>query len=61
MESVWGEEELEGDRGNIPRFSLCWFMAVGREGGELRIGESLAICVGFEEKWDLRSVKEHSF
>ena len=33
MESVWGEEGLEGDKGNIPRFSLCWCMAVGRERG----------------------------
>ena len=44
MESVWGEEELEGGRGNIPRFLLCWLMAVGREGGELQIRESLAIA-----------------
>ena len=44
MESAWREEGVEGDRGNIPRFSLCWFMAVGREGGELRIGQSLAIA-----------------
>ena len=28
-----GEEGLEGDKGNIPRFSLCWCMAVGRERG----------------------------
>ena len=54
MESVWGEEGLEGDKGNIPRFSLCWCMAVGRERGELRTGELLAIVcwvcggVGFE-------------
>ena len=43
MESVWGEEGLEGDKGNILRFSLCWCMAVGRERGELRTGELLAI------------------
>ena len=44
MESVWGEEGLEGDKGNIPRFSLCWCMAVERERGELRTGELLAIA-----------------
>ena len=33
MESVWGEERLERDKGNIPRFSLCWCVAVGRERG----------------------------
>ena len=55
MESVWGEEGLEGDKGNITRFSLCWCMAVGRERGELRTGELLVIVcwvcgrVGFEE------------
>ena len=54
MESVWGEEGLEGDKGNIPRLSLCWCMAVGRERGELRTGELLVmvcwVCgkVGFE-------------
>ena len=31
MESVWGKEGLEGDKDNIPRFSLCWYVAVGRE------------------------------
>ena len=44
MESVWREEELEGDWGNIPGCALCWCMAVGREEGELRMGESLAIA-----------------
>ena len=54
MESVWGEEGLEVDKDNIPRFSLCWCMAVGRERRELRTGELLVIVcwvcgrVGFE-------------
>ena len=44
MEPVLRVEGLEGDKSNIPGFALCWFMAVGREEGELRIGESLAIA-----------------
>ena len=43
MESVWRGKGLEGDKGNIPGVTLCWFVAVGGEEGELRMGESLAI------------------
>ena len=41
--SGWRGEGLEGEKDNIPRFSLCWYVAVGRERGELRTGELLVI------------------
>ena len=53
---VWGRgwvdlvervEVLKGEKSNIPGVTLCWFVAVEGEEGELRVGESLAImCCG---------------